>query len=361
MRAGALTSDGAAPETWDGPWFEDLNAGRVFADAPGLTLTEGHAAVHQAIVGDRMKLPLDAPLSRAVVGGRRALAHPALVWDVAIGQSTTATRRVIANLFYRGLVLRRAVLIGDTLRTRTEVVALRQTSRRPDAGARGLALLHVTTTDQHDQVVLDFWRCAMLPLRDPDGATGADDAVDEVAADVDPQVLTDAVRDWRLGALRAAAPGPAFAELETGTRWPSDGGAVVSGAPELAHLSLNVALAHHDRLRPGGEGRRLVYGGHTVALAAAHAARVLPTLATIVAWHGCDHLAPVVEGDTLYADLEIERLDRLAQGGGIVHLRARVQAAGSPTEPAEPAEPGAPAQSGARRAVLDWRYAAVVA
>ena len=96
-------------------------------DAPGLTLTDGHAALHQAIVGDRLRLTLDAPLSRAVTGAEHVLAHPALVWDVAIGQSTTATQRVIANLFYPGLVFHRAPLIGDTLRTRTEVVALRQT------------------------------------------------------------------------------------------------------------------------------------------------------------------------------------------------------------------------------------------
>ena len=346
MRPGALTPAAASPAVGDGPWFEDLHIGQVFADAPGLTLTDGHAAAHQAIVGDRMKLPLDAPLSRAVVGGERTLAHPALVWDVAIGQSTTATRRVIANLFYRGLVLRRAVRIGDTLRTRTEVVALRQTSRRPDAGARGLAVLHVITTDQHDRVVLDFRRCAMLPLRDPVGHTGAADDLDHVPGELDPGVIAESVQGWRLGALLVGGARPAFDDLAVGTRWRSDGGDVVSGAPELARLTLNVAIAHHDRLRPGGDGRRLVYGGHTIAIAAAHAARALPTLATITAWHGCDHLAPVLEGDTLYTDLALERVDPLGSGGGIAHLRARVQAAG---------------ERGERRAVLDWRFAAVLA
>ena len=39
--------------------------------------------------------------------GRAPLAHPALMWDFAIGQSTLATRQVRANLFYRGLALLR--------------------------------------------------------------------------------------------------------------------------------------------------------------------------------------------------------------------------------------------------------------
>src|SRR5690349_25071323 len=88
-----------------GPFFDDLHVGQVFDTAPSMTLTSGAAATHQAILGDRMRLPLDAELSAAVTGG--ALAHPALVCDVAIGQSTLVTQRVMANLFYRGLVFHR--------------------------------------------------------------------------------------------------------------------------------------------------------------------------------------------------------------------------------------------------------------
>ena len=32
-------------------------------------------------------------------------------------------------------------------------------------------------------------------------------------------------------------------------------------------------------------------------------------LVTIVAWHGCDHLAPVREGDTLRSTIELERAE----------------------------------------------------
>ena len=143
------------------PYFEDLEVGTVFEDAPALTLTDGHAALHQAITGDRLRLALDRTLGEAVLGAGPPLAHPALVWDVAIGQSTVATGRVIANLFYRGLLLRRPVRLGDTLRTITEVVARRENRSRPT----GLAVLRIRTVDQEDRPVLDFTRCAMLPLR----------------------------------------------------------------------------------------------------------------------------------------------------------------------------------------------------
>jgi acyl dehydratase len=303
-----------------GPYFDELERGQVERGAPALTLTEGHAAVHQAILGGRLRLTLDAPLARRVCGAERPLAHPALVCDVAIGQSTLLTQRVIANLFYRGLVLRRLPCIGDTLRTTTEVVALKQNRGRADRAATGLAVLRIVTVDQDDRPVLDFTRCAMLPLRDPAGDTGHADAIEGAPLAYDAPTLAAPVDGWDLAAL-----GGGFDALAEGTRYELEGGDVVSAAPELARLSLNVAMAHHD-IRAGQAGRRLVYGGHTIGIAAAQLTRALPELATIVAWHGCDHLAPVFEDDTLTSVVELERKEPLPGGGGLVHLRSRVRA-----------------------------------
>lgn len=322
-----------------GPFFEDLAVGDVFEAAPALTLTEGHAAVHQAVVGDRLRIALDGRLSRAVT--RASIAHPALVCDVAIGQSTLATQRVVANLFYRGLVLRRAPAIGDTLSTRTEVVALRRNRSRPT----GLAVLRVRTIDQWERTVLDFWRCAMLPVEDPDAASGADDDLEAIPAALpDPPELAAAVADWDLGAYRGLVPGAHLEALEPGMRWVVEGGDVVSAAPELARLSLNVATVHHDA-GATATGRRLVYGGHTIGIACSHVTRALPNLVYVVAWRGCDHLGPVLEGDVLRSVVTLEGVEPLAGGGGLVELRCEVAAH----------------RDGAAVDVLDWRLVGVMA
>jgi acyl dehydratase len=334
---------GVDPPTAAAPFFEQLRLGQVERSAPAVTLTEGLAAAHQAIVGDRLRLALDATLSREVLGSSAPLAHPALVWDLAIGQSTLLTGRVIANLFYRGLVLQRAPVIGDTLSTVTEVVGMRQTTPRPGRPPTGLVALRVRTSDQEGRSVLDFWRCAMLPLGDPELRSGHADSFEEIPSELDPEALTSAVSTWRLQAL----PGDGAQRLlamAPGTRMSAHAGDVVSGAPELARLTLNVAAVHHDR-HAHGEGGRLVYGGHTIGLAAAQAARAVPEIATIVGWHSCDHLAPVHEGDTLRSELELERIDPLPGGGALAHLRSRVAADGEP----EPVD------------VLDWRFVALVA
>ena len=154
--------------TVGGPWFEDLERGQRF-EAPAFSVTEGHAALHQAICGDRLRLALDAPLCSAVTGRDAPLVHPNLVCDVSIGQSTGPTQRVLGNLFYRGLVLERQVHIGDTLRTSTEVVALKENRRKPGGRATGLVLLRMRTVDQEDRPVLDYWRCPMLAARERRG------------------------------------------------------------------------------------------------------------------------------------------------------------------------------------------------
>lgn len=330
----SAAGDGADREVVaEGPWFEELAVGQVFDTAPAVTLTPAHAAVHQAIVGDRLRLPLDAALCERVLGGG-VLAHPALVWDMVIGQSTLATQHVKANLFYRGLVFRRAPLLGDTLRTRTEVVALRQNSSRPGRPPTGLAALRVSTVDQHDRPVLDFWRCAMLPLR-ADVDTGHRADLDAVGRAPTGAELAAVGAGWRLDAFRRAAGANVTADHTIRVA----GGDVVTGAPELARLTLNVARVHHDA--EAGGGTRLVYGGHAVGLALAQATRALPDIVTVVGWHGCDHLGPLHEGETVRSALTVQRVDAVPHGR-IAHLRCRAAADGP-------------------RDVLDWRVAVLLA
>lgn len=323
-----------------GPHFDDLRVGQVFDSAPSMTLTAGVAAAHQAILGDRMRLPLDGELSLSVTGATAPLAHPALVCDVAIGQSTLATQRVKANLFYRGLTFHRYPVIGDTLFTRTEVVGLRQNTAKPGRAPTGLAALRMTTIDGVGRLVLDFYRCAMLPLSGDTVQTGHDDDLSAVGAGA--AHVADPTADWDAEAFRARVPGPHFHPALVGTVGRSTAD-VVSSAPELARLSLNIAATHHDWR---AAGRRLVYGGHTIGLALAQATRLLPNLVTVLGWQSCDHTGPVHENDTLYSDLTVESADPLPGGrGAVLRLRSVVYAAAD-----EPA---------ADRQVLDWRFSAL--
>jgi 2-methylfumaryl-CoA hydratase len=327
-----------------GPHFEDLAHGQVFDDAPPVTLTDGHAAVCQAIFGDRLRLPLDAVLCAAVTGSPAALVHPMLVCNMAIGQSTGPSQRVRGNLFYRGLILLRPVLIGDTLRTRTEVVGLKQNAVREGKPATGLVALRVRAENQRGEPVLDFWRCPMLPLAGGGVRTGHADGFEDIPEALEPDRVAAAVpAGWRLDTFRSACGGAHFADLEEGTLYEVEGRDTVTSAPELARLTLNLAQTHTDA-GASAFGRRLVYGGHTISIAAAQLVRALPNLVTILAWRGCDHLAPVFEEDVLRSEVEVCALHPLEAGGGLVELRVEVHATR-----------GAGAEGGSEVRVLDWR------
>jgi acyl dehydratase len=340
-----VTTNGYAGRREGGPYFDDLSVGQVFDWAPSTTLSTGLAAAHQAIVGDRLRLALDADLCAAVTSLPAPLAHPALVCDVAIGQSTLLTQRVKANLFYRGLTFHRFPVIGDSIYTRTEVVGLRANSAKPGRAPTGLAALRMITIDQADQLVLDFYRCAMLPASpdwgpSKDGPDRPGDDLTGVGVDAAPPA-SDPTAQWDGAVFRNKVPGPHFDPGMAGSVLHSTGD-VVSSAPELARLTLNIAATHHDSRV---DGRRLVYGGHTIGLALAQAGRLLPNLVTVLGWESCDHTGPVHEGDTLYSELHVESAQP-TESGGVLGLRSLVYAVGdSAGEPDRP--------------VLDWRFSAL--
>jgi acyl dehydratase len=329
-----------------GPWFEDFQVGLQF-EAPALTLTEGHASLHQALFGDRLRLPLDRHASARVTGAEAALAHPLLAINVAIGQSTWASQRVKANLFYRGLLLQRPVFIGDTLYTRTRVVALRQNRIQEGRAATGIVALEMTTTNQRGETVLHFWRCPMIPCRDPAARTGHADDLDAVGHAVVLEAIRAAVpRHWNLRDT-AGWSGRSSRDCPLHRRFEIEARDTVTLAPELVRVSLNMAMAHTDA-RASYLGERLVYGGHTIFMAFAQITRALPNLLGIVAWESCEHTGPVLENDRLRTDFMVTEAIALPaeQGGHLLRIHAECFASRD-----------APASGGEEESrVLDWQF-----
>ena len=290
-----VASSSVTPED-PGPYFDDLAVGEHLQAAPAITIGAGEAAIYQAVCGDPLCVSLSRPLSEAVTGRSERLVNPGLVMHVSIGQSTVATRRVIANLFYRGVVLEQPVWEGETLFTQVTVRALSDLTRRPDRPARGLALLgiHTTSADTGDTIV-NYERCAMLRVRNADRTTGHADALGEVNVTIDldawePRIpmgwdtnplIEFADRGWEIGERRTDR-----------LRDP------VTDALLLVRLTQNQAPPHRDP-KESPSGGRLVYGGHTIGLAQASLVRMMPGTATVVGWQACDHTAAVHEEDVL--------------------------------------------------------------
>ena len=361
------------------PWFEDFKIGDDYSDVPAVTITEGHAAIHQAMFGDRLRLPLDHVLSQCVTGHSRALVNPSLVCNLAIGQSTIPSQRVMGNLFYRGMKLQRPAFIGDTLTTTTRVVGLRQNKRREGRPASGMVALEIHVQNQHDETVMLFWRCPMIPCRNPNANTGHEDDFTNMPDIIEPETLLALVPDWQFGnpnantgheddftnmpdiiepetllalvpdwqfeSFRTRVKAPHFSALKAGSTIQIEARDTVTLAPELVRMTLNMAMTHTDATR-SVYGQRLVYGGHTIAMAAAQLTRALPGMLTILGWFRCDHVAPVFEEDVLESQVTIESLLPVdnKQGAGLAVLHVETFACRQD-----------------RVKVLDWRLAALFA
>ena len=298
-------------ERWglDGPYYDDLRPGHRFEPAPAITIGPGECALYQSICGDPLAIALATPVGSAVTGIDGGVVNPVLALHVAIGQSTVATRRVIANLFYRGVVLRRPVCVGATLSTTVEARAMRETSRKPDRPPRGMVLLGIRTVDEHGAVVADFERCALLPFRDAGATPGFDDDLGPTSAPLDlAAYVDDAPTDWDLRPLPTRDESWSMGETRTDPLRDT-----VTDAPALVRMTQNLAAAHRDA-RLGQRGRRLVYGGHTIGLAQASLVRLLPSAATVVGWHSCDHVGPVFEDDVLTVSATLDAIHELGAG-----------------------------------------------
>jgi len=290
-----------------GLFYDDMHVGLRFPSPPGVTIDAGVASLYTAISGDGLALTLDAGLCRAVTGSESLLVNPALVLHASIGASTVATRNVIGNLFYRNVVLARQVFQGETLRTVTGVRAMADSRPKPGAAPRGKVVLGIETTTASGDVVVDYERCPLLPCKG-ETAPGHTDDIGVAAPELELANFVSAVPvDWRLDPL---GDHDAWTVGETRSDFQRD---MVDMATALVRITHNQAAVHRDVDASSYDGR-LVYGGHTVALAQASLDRILNGLATVVGWHSCSHTAPVFEEDILSCSHTL--VDQVAAGQG---------------------------------------------
>ncbi|MGA0893120.1 MAG: acyl dehydratase [Ilumatobacteraceae bacterium] len=286
-----------------GPFYEDFVVGATLPPLPPVTLTDADNALYRAVTGDQHAFASDLGAFRAAAGDGPGLANPGVVMHYAMGQTTMATRQAIANLYYRSVRMLRPVRLGETLRTTTTVLGLRDSAPKGDQH-RGKVWLGITASTEHGPAIA-FERCALIRARSttpPGHDTEIPGASDPTPLDE----LAPLVPGWNLSSLVATewAVGDAKADPLRDH---------IDLAAPFARLTFNQAAVHRDHTMTA-DGQRLVYGGHVQALAQASLTRMLPGMAMVVAWDGCDHLGPAHEGDLL--EFRHTLLERRNAGGG---------------------------------------------
>ena len=313
----------------NGPYYEDMEPGMVFPSPPALLVDSGMASTYQTIIGESLPLVLDSKISELVTGSPNRILSPGLLLHLSIGASTVATKKVVANLFYRDVRILRPVSLGETLQTTTEVIAMQDSTPKENRPHRGKVLLKISTK-ANDELVLSYYRCPLVKLRG-DALPGHQDDLGETPDLNLASYEQQSYENWDLSPLSNKNGNSVNGVVKDPLK------DVVDQALGLVRLTQNMAAVHRDSTA-SPYPHRLVYGGHTVALAQASLSRIFPNTATILGWHTCDHTGPVFEGDLLSFEHEIIK-EKQYGNGQIRAVRSRVYAHRGDEDPKE---------------VLDW-------
>jgi acyl dehydratase len=130
-------------------YFEDYEIGSARATT-GRTITEADIVLHAGQTGDFFPHHMDAAWCATQDFGQR-IAHGTLIFSVAIGMTASVINPHAMSYGYDHLRFVQPVFIGDTIRVRAEMTALRD---HPKRVSHGVAVETVTVTNQRGDTVL---------------------------------------------------------------------------------------------------------------------------------------------------------------------------------------------------------------
>lgn len=302
-----------------GRFFEDYTVGEMLYHAVPRTVKMGERALYHMLYPARHALyssdqfaqtcglpfsPLDDLIAFHIVFGKT-------VPDVSLN--------AVANLGYAQGRWLAPVWPGDTLRSQSEVIGLKQNSN----GKTGVVYVRTTGLNQHDEAVLEYVRWVMVRKRDLDAAA-PDTVVPELpeALNVD-QLFVPTGLDFTNYDYTLAGEPHRLSDYEIGEQIDHVDGVTVEEAEHMMATRLwqNTAKVHFDTsARP--DGSRLIYGGHVISMARALSFNGLANAQMIVGLNGGAHANPCLAGDTIRAWSEvIDKAETGAPGVGAVRLR----------------------------------------
>lgn len=145
----------------NGSYFEDFKVGQVIKHWPGRTISETDNSWFSLLTQNQHPVHIDAHYAKSTQHGQN-LVNGLLVLAIAIGQTVNdISLRAIANLDYESVKHEGPTFHGDTIYTRSTILALRVTS----SGDRGVVYLETEVTNQREELVMVVRRHVLIPKK----------------------------------------------------------------------------------------------------------------------------------------------------------------------------------------------------
>lgn len=133
-------------------YFEQYELG-TSRRSHGRTVTEADIVLHAGQTGDFYPHHMDAEFAKTLPGGQR-MAHGTLILAMAVGMLAGEINDEAMSYGYDRVRFIRPVYIGDTIKSASEIVSLRDHAKQPERF--GLAEEKVEVINQRGEVVLAF-------------------------------------------------------------------------------------------------------------------------------------------------------------------------------------------------------------
>ena len=146
-----------------GRYFDEWQVGDRVAHGVTRTVTETDNVLISALTHNPQPMHLDREYA-ARSEFKQPIVNSVFTFGLMIGVSVedTTLGTLVANLGYDKLTFPKPVLIGDTLRSETECIAVRESKSRPNAG---IVTWSHKSFNQRDELVCECTRTALLLKR----------------------------------------------------------------------------------------------------------------------------------------------------------------------------------------------------
>lgn len=316
-------------KTNPGHFFEDYSVGQVLHHAVPRTVTVGERALYHALYPARHALYSSDEFARNC-GLPESPIDDLAAFHVVFGKTVPdISLNAVANLGYAEGRWLKPVYPGDTLRSESEVIGLKQNSN----GKTGVVWVRTRGLNQRDEVVIEYVRWVMVRKSNLD-APAPETVVPELKKVLDPaDLVVPQGLDFSNYNFVQSGESHRWDEYKTGEMIDHVDGVTIEEAEHMLATRLwqNTAKVHFDlTFRPEG---RLIYGGHVISMARALSFNGLANAQMIVGLNGGAHANPCFAGDTVKAWSEVlDKAETDTPGVGALRLRLVATKGGAPFE-----------------------------
>lgn len=317
-------------KTNPGRFFEDYTLGQVIEHAVPRTVSGGERALYHALYPARHALYSSDAFAQAS-GLPKSPIDDLAAFHVVFGKTVPdVSLNAVANLGYAEGRWLKPVYEGDTLRSTSEVIGLKQNSN----GKTGVVYVRTRGMNQNNDVVMEYVRWVMVRKRDVDAPAPETvvPALNKVIAAED-LVIPEGL-DFSNYNFALSGEAHRWGDYEVGETIDHVDGVTLEEAEHMLATRLwqNTAKVHFDAtFRP--DGQRLIYGGHIISLARALSFNGLANAQMIVGLNGGAHANPAFSGLTVKAWSEVlDKAETNVPGVGAIRLRLVATKGGAPFE-----------------------------